>query len=85
MNRPKEVITWQSIKELANSLTADQLQQPVRYWTESDGGKIHDANILDEDYVSDGEAYGPKSEMSVDCIDEDSPVFPKGTVMLWML
>jgi hypothetical protein len=80
-----EQLIWQDIKDLANSLTAEQLRQPVKYWTESEGGKVGDANILDEDYVSDGEAYGPRSEFPAEAIDEDEPVFPAGTVMLWIL
>ena len=78
-------LTWQHIKDLSNLLTPDQLRQPVKYWTESDGGTIGDANILDEDYVSDGEAYAPESEMAPECIDEDEPIFPEGTVMLWII
>lgn len=78
-------LTWQDIKDLSNSLTEEQLQQKVRYWTEGEGGHIGDANVLDEDYVSDGEAYGPKSEMPIEMVDEDEPVFSKGTVMLWIL
>lgn len=78
-------ITWQEIKDLANSLSEEQLQQPVKYWTESEGGSVGDANVLDEDYVTDGEAYAPKSEMPAIAIDEEAPVFPKGTVMLWII
>jgi len=84
---PKErkILTWNDIKELSNSLTEEQLRQPVKYWTEEEGGTIGDANVLDEDYVSDGEAYAPKSEMPPECVDEDEPVFPEGTVMLWII
>lgn len=78
-------LSWQDIKDLANSLTEQQLQQPVKYWTEGDGGTIGDANVLEEDYVSDGVAYAPKSEMPALHIDEDEPIFPEGTVMLWIL
>ncbi len=78
-------LTWQDIKDLANSLSEEQLQQPVKYWTEGEGGSIGDANILEEDYVSDGEGYAPRSEMPSEVIDEDEPVFLKGTPMLWML
>lgn len=78
-------LTWQDIKDLANSLTDQQLQQEVRYWTEGEGGTIGDANVLDEDYVTDGEAYAPKSEMPLEVIDEDEPIYPSGTVMLWII
>jgi hypothetical protein len=81
----KNPLTWRDVKDLANSLTEEQLQQPVNYWTESEGGTVGDANVLDEDYVSDGEAYAPKSEMPAEAVDEDEPVFPKGTVMIWII
>lgn len=77
--------TWAKVKEVANSLTEDQLQQQVRWWGESEGGKIDDVNMLPEDYVSDGEAYAPKSEMEPSAVDEDEPVFKEGTPMLWIL
>jgi hypothetical protein len=83
-NKTKE-LTWQSIKDLANSLSEEQLRQPVRYWTESEGGTVSDANILDEDHVSDGVAYAPKSEMDPEAVDTDEPVMPEGTPMLWLL
>jgi hypothetical protein len=78
-------LTWQDIKVLAESLTPEQLLQPVKYWSESEGGTIGDANVLDEDYVSDGESYAPKSEMPVEAVDTDEPVFPKDSVMLWII
>ena len=78
-------LTWQDIKELVNSLNEEQLQQEVRWWGEESGGSVSDANILNEDYLSDGVSYAPKSEMLPDDIDEDEPIFPKGTVMLWIL
>jgi hypothetical protein len=81
----KKKITWQKIKDLANSLNEEQLLQPVRYWTDCEGGQVTDANILEEDYVSDGEAYGPKSCMPADVVDEDEPVFPEGTPILWII
>lgn len=81
----KKELTWRDIKNLSNELSEDQLKQPVRYWTEGEGGEVGDANVLDEDYVSDGESYAPKSEMPAEVIDEDEPVFYKGTVMLWII
>ena len=84
MAQDKE-LTWQYIKDLANSLDEEQLKKPVKWWGDETGGSISDANILDEDYVSDGEAYGPRSEMDEANIDPDEPVFHKGTPMLWML
>lgn len=80
----EKLISWRDIKEIANSLSEEQLTLPVRYWTESEGGKVMDANLLPEDYVSDGEGYVPRSEMPEEYIDVDEPIMPKGTPMLWI-
>lgn len=85
MEKEFKKLSWHDIKELANSLTEEQLQQPVKYWTESEVGTVGDANALDEDYVSDGEGYGPKSEFPPETVDENEPVIPEGTVMLWII
>src|SRR4051812_26312871 len=79
----EKVLTWKDIKELLSHVNEEQLNQPVRWWGDGRGGRLHDANVLDEDYVSDGEAYGPRSEFDPESIDEEQPVVPKGTVMLW--
>lgn len=81
----EKVLTWQNIKDLANALNDEQLKNPVRWWAEDEGGKIDDANMLPEDYVSDGESYSPRSEIDETLIDENEPVLPEGTPMLWRL
>lgn len=85
MEKELKKLSWQDIKALANSLTEEQLQQPVKYWTESEGGTVGDANVLGEDYVNDGKGYAPKSEFPPETVDENEPVIPEGTVMLWII
>lgn len=76
--------TWERLKELANSLSEDQLKKPVKWWGDGSGGTIDDANVLDEDWVSDGVAYQPKSAIDEDAIDKEAAIFEEGTPMLWM-
>jgi hypothetical protein len=77
-------LTWRDVKEMANGLTDEQLDMPVKWWGEEEGGTVLDVNQLPEDYVTDGEAYSPRSEMDPELIDADEPVFVKGTPMIWI-
>ncbi len=84
--KERETLVWADIKALANSLTDEQLEQPVKWWSDDEGGNIDDANILDEDHVNNGENYVPRSALDPEFVVEpDAKVYPAGTVMLWRL
>lgn len=58
--------TWDDLKKFANSLTKEQLEQPVRYWGEGHAGVIASAGILNEPFVNIDEYAEPISKYKDD-------------------
>lgn len=81
------------LKNFINSLSEDELKQPLRFWGEEIGGRISSAEILNDDYINpSGEGVEPRSpylpggeyhEPGEDYQDEPI-VIQKGTVMFWI-
>jgi hypothetical protein len=58
--------TWEDLKKFANTLTKDQLEQPIRYWGEGHAGVIASANVLKEPFVHIDEFAEPISKYKND-------------------
>ena len=55
-----KIETWADLKEFANSLSDEQLDNPVIWWGDERGGKFSSADTLKEDYVNEsGEGVEP--------------------------
>lgn len=82
--------TLAHLRNFVNSLSEDELKQPLRFWGDEIGGLIYSATILQDDqinpsgeccedrsgYMPGGEHYDPDFEM------EDEPiVLSKGAVI----
>jgi hypothetical protein len=75
------------LRNFINSLSENELKQPVKVWGESFGGTINGAEILDEDYFNpSGEgcervsAYKDEPDFEEDYADEPI-IYEKGTVI----
>lgn len=51
----KEKFTWQNLKDVVNTLNEEQLKNEVIWWGDERGGKIVYVEILNDDYVDDGD------------------------------
>lgn len=79
-------MTWQQLKDFANSLPEDQLQKEVIWLGDETGGKITEAIPLKEDYVNMGYGYEPISvyEEEADFDKDDAEgVLDAGTPVLY--
>lgn len=81
----KKQINWADLKAFANGLNKEQLAQPIRWWGEETGGTARFGQ-LEEDYISDGEGYNPKSSYGADMPDEEDieGVMPMGTPIIFV-
>ena len=77
---------WAGLKAFANTLTDEQLSQPIRWWGEEKGGTATFSQ-LEEDYVTDDEGYSPKSSYDPETVQEmidEYGVMPGGTPMIYV-
>lgn len=82
-------ITYGELLTALQGLNAQQLDQPVTFWGETQNGRIAALEVLEDDYVYDGyEGYWPKTEYCEDMTPEEREDvdlehhLPKGTVKL---
>lgn len=82
--------TLAHLKNFVNSLSEDELKQPVRFWGEEVGGTIAAAEMLNDDYINpSGECCEPRAAhlaggefYEADSQMEDEPiVLHKGSVV----
>lgn len=84
----KEKLSWKELKDFANSLPEEVLEQDVKWWGDERGGTLVNTHKLEEDYVCTDEGWEPKSvhesyeSYSKEDI-EDMPQLAKGTPILW--
>ena len=58
---------WKELKEFADTLTAEQLQQDVIMWGDELSAQLIDCEVLDEDYINpSGEGCEPRSAYLTD-------------------
>jgi hypothetical protein len=77
-------LTWDKIKEFANTLNPDQLARKAIVWGDERGVEIQEVGELEEDYYVDDEGSTPVSCFEPDPQDpehilENYPIIPKGT------
>ena len=84
----KKIPTWADLKAFANTLTDEQLNNPIRWWGDERGGIDATFGVLEEDYVFGEEGYSPKSsydeEYLNDLLEDSSTVMIKGTPMIYV-
>lgn len=80
----KTINTWADLKEFANSLTAEQLAQPVKIYGEGYSKTAEFAEIFSEDMINPtGDGCEPVSCYSDDPEYANEPVIYKaGTIMI---
>lgn len=77
-------MNWQQLKDFANSLTAEQLQQEVKAWGENCAYEVVGVEVTTEDLYFNGEWVLPFNEFEnpETEITEDTPCLPIGTIRL---
>ena len=81
-------MTYRELRDFLNTLTDEQLDQTAQViGVDTPGGAITQAEVLDEDWVMDGEGACPRSVWDESLTDEekagsDPPelIWPKGSV-----
>jgi len=84
-NTEVKPMTWHQLKEVVNSLSEEQLNNPIMYWEEDGGGRISDVECLEEDYVYGEEGSYPISlweESKGEDETEPTIVYKKGTPVM---
>lgn len=86
MTKKKNNYTWADLKEFVNELPEEQLSKEVVWWGDERGGKIINAECLNEDYGNpSGMGQEPRSvyEGEPDYVaDEWEMDYEKGTPIL---
>lgn len=79
-----EAVTHQELKAVIDTMSAEQLAQPVRWIGEECGGTIASVWILEEDHLDFGEGIERASDYADDpnAREEAVRVIPKGTPFL---
>lgn len=77
-------MTYAQLKADLETLTEQQLEQTVRFTTESSAGEIHYLDVLKEDYLSDGYECEPASSFDEEQLNgpDIHVAYQKGTVLL---
>jgi hypothetical protein len=75
-------MTFLELKQRLESLTPEQLAEPVRWWGDERGGTIDDLHVLDEEYVNVGDGFEPRSTANVEHEDDITATLPAGTPTL---
>ncbi|MFA6057262.1 MAG: hypothetical protein WC756_03615 [Taibaiella sp.] len=77
--------SWSELKNFANTLTEEQLQQPVRIWGESFAADIESVEVLDEDMINpSGEGCEPVSAYAdePETLEDEPVIYPAGRILL---
>lgn len=89
-NKKKKPLTWADIKDYANSLSDEELKQPVRYCGEYKGGEVYSIYILNDDFINpSGDGIEPRSYYAEsedpddrEMAESEPIVLPKGSILL---
>jgi hypothetical protein len=79
----RKPLTWQQLKDFANSLPPEELTKNVVWWGEEEGGEVWSAYQLEEDYCTTDYAVEPVSVQEYSEDEEPYEIdFPKGTPII---
>ena len=80
--------TWADLKAFTGTLMPWQLAQPITWWGDEKGGKVSSIDVLDVDFINDGEGYSPSTsfdaETLAELIEENEGVLVKGTPIVYV-
>jgi hypothetical protein len=87
-----DITNYGDLKTFLQTLTPEQLEQPVRIWGENMAGTVAAGNILNCDFIDpsgDGaeprgyyDQFEPGDPDFLDGLDDEDVCYPKGTIML---
>jgi len=75
---------WQEIKDFSNTLSEEELKQPVKGWDEDRTYTVKGVERTEEDRYWDGYMHIPSSAFDSfpEDVDDVEDILPKGTVRL---
>lgn len=78
-----EIKNWKDLKDFANSLSEEQLNHEVVFWSEEHAGKLVSVYVLKEDYINvSGEGVEPRSLYKGEEGYDEPATYVKGTPIL---
>lgn len=84
----RKLITWAQLKARIDTMTTEQLAEPVIWWGEEKGGFIASVSDLEEDYYKTDEGMQPRSSMNdeefAEYVTDPEDFMEKGFPILWI-